>query len=153
MLRSLSLLFCTSLLLAHTGKVQAQIQDKTSFTFEVKKTTPRHYTITAHAKLEKGWHVYSMTPGGDGSLIPVAIDFDSANSAKLIGKIEEKGKLISKTMVGIDGIVNMYENNIDYIQKVEGNEGAVVSGSYTYQICGETICLPPTTKNFKVTLK
>jgi len=69
------------------------------------------------------------------------------------GKVKEKGKLTKGKIEGIDGIVNYYAGNVDYVQSVTGAAGTKVSGSYKYQVCTDEMCLAPKTKTFEVTLK
>jgi thiol:disulfide interchange protein DsbD len=49
---------------------------------------------------------------------------------------------------------NQYANQVDFVQvvKVKGNVKTSVSGSLTYQVCTNEMCLPPKTDNFVVQL-
>lgn len=129
--------------------VHAQItQDPTTWTFEAQKKSGNHYELIFHLKIKEGWHIYAMKPGGDGTLISPSFTFDKATGLKLIGSIKEKGKLISETMEGIDGIVNMYKVKVDYVQEAEITGNPKITGKYEYQVCDDHMCLPPKTKSF-----
>ena len=138
--------------LAFTGFAQ-MTKDNSVWTFEAKKRSGNQYEIIAHLKLEKGWHIYAMKPGGDGTLIAPSINFKPNPSMKLTGSVKEKGKLISQTVEGISGKVNMYSGTVDYIQTAIINGATTITGTYEYQICNDVMCLPPTTKQFKVSVK
>ncbi len=127
--------------------------DKSKWTFEAKKKAGKEYELIIHLKLEKGWHVYAMDPGGDGTLIPVDIKFEPASNVKLKGKIAEHGKLVKENVEAFGGIVNYYMNTVDYVQLAEVTGPATIKGTYTYQICTDKTCLPPTTKPFSITVK
>jgi len=143
----LLLLFCAS-------NIDAQIvKDNSKWTFEAKKISGHKYQIIAHLKLEKGWHVYAMKPGGDGTLIPVAIKLDNNTKVKAVGTFTEKGKLISETVPGMDGKVNMYKNSVDYIADAEINGPTTITGICSYQTCNDKMCLPPADKKFSLTVK
>ena len=136
--------------------VRAQmISDNSKWAFEAKKKSGEKdtYELIIHLKLPKDWHIYAMKPGGDGSLFPPEFKFTKNSQVTLVGTVKETGKLISEAMVGIDGIVNMYKEQVDYVQlaKITGN--TLIKGKYSYQICNDAMCLPPTTKPFSITIK
>ena len=129
------------------------IKDNSVWKFEAKKISGNNYDIIAHLSLEKGWHVYSLKPGGDGSLIPPSITVDENAKIKLSGALKEKGVLVSKNIEGTEGKVNMYSGKVDYSQRVAITGGTIVTGSYTYQVCNDNLCLPPTTKRYTIAIK
>jgi thiol:disulfide interchange protein DsbD len=91
-----------------------------------------------------------MTPGGDGTLIAPSFTFEKYPWVKLKGPVKEVGKLITKTLEGIDGKVNMYAGKVDYIQDVEFTGKATIKGTHEYQVCNDKMCLPPKDKNFSI---
>ncbi len=147
--RLILLVFVTSLL---SQGVHAQMTlDKSKWKVEAKKKSGNQYELILHLALPEGWHIYALKPGGDGTLTPPSFAFDPNKKVKLTGSILEKGKLISEKIDVIDGgPVNMYKNKVDYIQAatIEGN--TKVTGSYTYYICDDNMCLPPSTRNFSI---
>ena len=127
------------------------IKDASKWTFEAKKKSGNQYELIVHLQLPKQWHIYAFKPGGDGSLIPPEIKFSKNNKVTLIGNVKEKGKLISEKLDGIDGVVNMYKGNVDYIQSATITGNTIIKGTYSYQICNDSMCLPPTNpKPFRV---
>lgn len=132
---------------ATTLKAQ-MVADNSKWSFEAKKVNGNVYDIIFHLSLPKDWHIYAMNPGGDGSLYPPAFTFNKNKQVKLIGTVKEKGKLEKIKIDGIDGIINEYKNKVDYIQRAEINGNTTISGTYSYQICDESKCINPTTKDF-----
>ena len=128
-------------------------KENCKWTFEAKKKKAGQYDLVAHLQLDKGWHVYAMKPGGDGTLLGTGVKFDKNANVKLTGAVKEKGNLISKTITGIKGKVNMYEGKVDYVQQATMKGKNTVTGEYTYQICNDKMCLPPVTKKFTITVK
>jgi thiol:disulfide interchange protein len=124
--------------------------DNSKWTFEAKKKTGNQYELIAHLSLPEHWHIYSFKPGGDGSLYPPAITFTKNGKLTLDGKVKEKGKLISEKLEGIDGIVNMYKGKVDYIQSATISGNTKITGTYSYQICNDEMCLPPKTQPFSI---
>lgn len=148
-----ALLLLISICLVHVSSAQIT-QDPTTWSFEAKKKSGNQYNLIFHLKLKETWHIYSFNPGGDGMEVPPTFTFDKNSGVKLIGSIKEKGKLLKEKMVGIDGIVNLFKNKVDYIQTVEitGNAPATVTGTHLYQVCDDNMCLPPKTKPFSFTI-
>jgi thiol:disulfide interchange protein len=131
--------------------LRAQItKDESKWTFEAKKKSGNKYDLIVHLKLPDKWHIYAMKPGGDGSLYPPAIMFFKNGQVTRTGAVKEKGKLISETLEGIDGVVNMYKGKVDYVQSATITGNTKIEGKYSYQICNDAMCLPPTTKAFSI---
>ncbi len=145
------LIACMSLFF--TGARGQMTKDNSQWTFEAVKKGGNKYEIIAHLKLEKGWHVFSLKPGGDGSLISPSISFNKNPKVKLVGSLKEKGKLISEKVEGVQGTINMYDTKVDYTQAATVDGATVITGTYKYQICNDRMCLPPAEKTFTITVK
>jgi len=126
----------------------AQKFDPTSWEYEVKKLKGSEYQLIFHATLEPKWHIWSMSPGGDGSLVATFFKFYDNSKLNLKGKISERGTVITTVLEGITGKVMYYENKVDYIQKVLVEGPATITGEQVYQVCNDSLCLPPITKRF-----
>jgi thiol:disulfide interchange protein len=130
------------------GNAQDMVKDPTTWTYEAKKTGEHKYQLIFHLKLKQDWHIWSITPGGDGLLVPPSFNFSKAPGLKLIGGIREKGKLIKKEFPGTDGMTNSYETQVDFVQEAEVKDLAKIKGKHEYQVCDHQQCLRPTTKAF-----
>ncbi|RYD97024.1 MAG: thioredoxin family protein [Sphingobacteriales bacterium] len=86
-------------------------------------------------------------------LISPSFDFKKNPDLKLIGKVKESGKKISKDFDGEEGDEHMFENNVTYTQTVEVKQNTTISGKHIYQSCDETRCLSPVTKPFSFVIK
>ncbi|MBL7719209.1 MAG: thioredoxin family protein [Flavipsychrobacter sp.] len=126
------------------------VEDPTTWSFEAKKTGDNKYDVIVHLKLKEHWHIWSFDPKGDGLQVPPEIKLNKDPKVKPEGKVKEKGDLISKEIDGVDGIVNYFENKVDYVQKISVTGNVKITGSYRYQVCNESMCLPPKTKKFSV---
>ena len=146
------LLVFLSLFISYSMFAQ-MVQDNSKWTFEAKKKSGDQYDLIIHLKLPEKWHIYSFKPGGDGMELPPAITFDKNSQVTLNGNVTEKGKLISEKMDGIDGIVNMFKGNVDYLQHATIKGNTKITGTYNYQICNDEMCLPPKTKSFALQVK
>lgn len=136
------------------SKAQAQlVKDPTTWTYEVKKKAGNQYDLIFHLKLDQGWHIWSLKPGGDGYQLPPKFSITPANGLKLIGKVTEKGKPVTTIMEGIDGKVTYFSNQVDFIQTVQVNGVVKVTGKHEYQVCNDNTCLPPKKKSFEFVIR
>ena len=83
----------------------------------------------------------------------LSFTFDKSPKLTLNGKMAEKGKLISVVMIEGTPKVNMYSGTVDYVQQATITGAGTITGEYTYQICNDNMCLPPTTKKMTFTIK
>jgi len=106
------------------------------------------------AQLQSGWHAYSQNQPEDAVARPTEIRFKPNPLVGLQGKIREVGTM-EKWKDETTGIqANQYADQVDFIQviKVKANVRTSLSGSLTYQVCTNEMCLPPRTDNFVVNL-
>ncbi len=142
------------LLLVCAGGTYAQIiGDPTTWTYEVKQKGVDKYDLVFHLSLKPGWHIWSLHPGGDGLQIAPSFVFTDSATLHRNGKVKETGKPQVKVMEGIDGKVTLFADKVDYVQSVTVKGKAKISGTHLYQVCNETICLPPKTKDFVFDIK
>ncbi len=142
------------LVAALAGKGYAQmIGDPTTWTYEVKKKGAGKYDVIFHLVLRNEWHVWAMHPGGDGLQIQPTFTFVPNAAVKLTGKMKEVGKRKVVTMEGVDGKVALFDTKVDYVQEVDVTGKTIITGTHGYQVCSNTICLPPKTKDFSFNIE
>jgi thiol:disulfide interchange protein DsbD len=128
------------------------VADPTTWSYEVQKVSAQEYKLIFHVSLKEGWHIFSQTPG-DEFLIPPSFTFKKDSKIKLIGKVSEQGKLKTEKMEGIDNPINYYEGKAAFVQKIQTSGKGKVTGELEYQVCNNSMCLPPKTKNFEFQIK
>lgn len=146
--------FCLSLFLLplfQAARAQS-LQDPCHWTYTVQKTGTNEYQLKFSLKLDKGWHIWSMHVGGDGSQIVPLFSFNPNKAIQLVGQIQEKGALHTEQMEGIDGKVNFYSEQVTYTQTVKAKAGTTITGTHTFQVCNDMMCLPPKDQKFSFTL-
>lgn len=126
------------------------IKDPTHWSFELKKLDNNEYEVKIHCKLDEGWHLWSMDPGGDGMLVPPSFTFDKNKDIELIGSVKESGKRIDKEFPGTDGITHFYEKEVHYTQKIKVKNNTILKGNVNYQTCDHVQCLKPEDKAFSL---
>jgi hypothetical protein len=129
------------LVLTAGGWVLAQAQKNTLhpivWQYGAKKIAERTYEVHLTAQLEAGWHAYSQQQPKDAVAQPTKM-----------GALEKWKDAASGIMA------NQYANKVDFIQvvRLKANVRTNVSGSLTYQVCTDEMCLPPRTETFSISL-
>ena len=139
--------------IANTLFAQNMIADPSTWTFETKHVKDNHYQLIFHLKLKEGWHIWSLNPGGDGFQIVPSFKIKKNDAVIKLGSFKEKGNAITELMDGVDGKVTYFKSKVDYIAELEVNNNTTLSGTYTYQVCDDKMCLPPATKKCSFEIK
>ena len=129
------------------------MNDPTFWTYEAKKINTNEYQLIFNLKLDKGFHIWALKPGGDGFQIVPSFNFPTIKSIKYVGDIKELGKKITENLESVEGSVSFYSNEVQYIQLIKANPGTIVRGTHQYQVCNDRMCFPPTDKDFIFTLE
>ncbi|HWK06659.1 MAG TPA: protein-disulfide reductase DsbD domain-containing protein [Puia sp.] len=127
-------------------------QNPIQWQYSAKKVADKTYEIHLTANLESGWHAYSQTQPEEAVAQPTAIKFKTNPLVGIQGKVKEVGTM-EKWQDEATGIkANQYENQVDFVQvvKLKGDVKTNISGSLTYQVCTDRMCLPPKTDDFSI---
>ena len=151
----MKIIFAISCLLCFATPAPAQgMKDPSAWTFNVTPSKPggksgagvQAYTLRFQVALQPGWHIYALNPGGDGTLIPPSFAFADKNLHPAEMKEEHDAK--EQVMEGVDGKVRYHEGKVTFYTTINVRRGAIIKGTYTYQLCNDMVCLPPKTKPF-----
>jgi Disulphide bond corrector protein DsbC len=118
-------------------------------------TPGRTVPLTIQADIAKGWHIYSLTQRAGGP-IPLSIQLVDAADVIVRGVIKapQPERVFDKNF-GIE--TDLYSGNPRFTIPV-GVPGRSLSGfrkfhvAVRYQVCSETLCLPPRTEKLAVVL-
>ncbi len=142
-----------AILITSSVAYSQMIEDPCTWTYEVKKKGGHEYQLIVHLDIKKGWHIWSLNPGGDGYEIAPTFNFDKNPNVKLKGGVTEKGKKTVTKMAGIEGLVTYYTGKTDYVQEATVTGKTKITGIHSYQVCNDKMCLPPKDKNFVFEIK
>jgi thiol:disulfide interchange protein DsbD len=118
--------------------------------FTTQKVEGNKYRISALAAIEEGWTVYSQEVD-EGGPVATSFGFDKVSAAKLVGKVEEKGKKKS----GLDpvfevNVTKFLAPSATFSQIVEvEDESAMIVGYLEFMSCDKEQCLPPSERYFQ----
>lgn len=124
--------------------------DLVKWEFKAQKTGDSTFNLVITARIGKDYHVYSFTPGGDGSLVPPEFTFTKNPNVKLEGKLKEAGKLIHEDTKDVMGVINYYKDRVVYTQKAVATANTVLKGNVYFMACDDQGCLPPEDLKFQV---
>jgi thiol:disulfide interchange protein DsbD len=117
-------------------------------------------TAEVTAKIEDGWHLYSLTPVADGPR-PTRITLPDAQAFELAGKIEAPEPFAgTDPNFGVE--VEYYEESVTFklsLKRRAGSGGDKPPGDgkliveARYQTCTSQLCLPPKTVKLEAEVK
>ena len=142
------------LTLAFTSKEQKTPEHPVSFNYEVKKLRGNLFEVKITAKIEEPWHIYSQHTPTDGPSLPTNINFVKNPLVEIVGKPEEKGKMITKHEEVLDVNMKYFANQVEFVQKVKLKASVKTNlmGTIEYMACTNERCLMPTTEKFTLAL-
>lgn len=132
--------------------IHAQVLNPVKWSTETKDLGNDEYEVLLHAKLEKGWHMYSQKHPGDGVGVPATITFEANPNVEYKGKTTEIGKLLDKYSELFEQQEKYYENNVTFKQKLKlkSPKETTIKFSAETQVCDAEKCLPPDWNEFTV---
>lgn len=132
--------------------VKAQInpvaQAPVHWSFLVQKKSNGEYRFEAHAIMDKGFHIWALDAGGDGSLIPTSFVSESIGKGSWTGDWKEQTPAEVHKLSFIDGAVRWHQKEVTFYRDFKAPAGTRVKGGVEYQTCNEQMCYPPATELF-----
>ncbi len=130
----------------------SQILKPVKWEFGSKKINDKEAVIFMKAKIDKGWHIYSMNVE-DGGPIKTSFNFNKSADYSLVGKTNEpKPKSKWEEVFQMD--VAYHNTEVVFQQRVKLNKGqATVRGVVEFMACDAEQCLPPDEVPFVITIK
>jgi thiol:disulfide interchange protein len=134
--------------------VHAQVLNPVKWSTETKDLGNDEFEILLHAKMDKGWHMYSQKHPADGIGVPATITFEANPNVEYKGSVGEIGKLLDKYSELFGQQEKYYENKVTFKQKVKlkNPKETTVKFSAESQVCDAEKCLPPDWLDFSVKL-
>jgi thiol:disulfide interchange protein len=146
-------LLLLSVILLFSGILPAQqVKEVIQWVATTQKTSDSTIKATITASMKEHWHIYTATPGGDGTQIPTVVKFDKNASLKPLGKMKIDGKAIAEEIKELEMTIHYYKNKVSYSQEFLVLDNTTLNASVNFQICDEEKCLQPTTEKFALKL-
>ncbi|MBR1622109.1 MAG: thioredoxin family protein [Prevotella sp.] len=125
-------------------------QDPVHFTVQQKQVSPEEVDLIFTAKIDKGWHLYSTNiPDGGPTRATINLDKKVTQGVEPIGKLQAKGKTVTKYEDMFEMNLTYFENSGQFVQrfKITGKEYKL-KGYLEYGACNDEMCMPPTSVDF-----
>jgi thiol:disulfide interchange protein DsbD len=145
---TLTLMLTGILLYAQSGSAK-----QVKWEYTAKLISENTYEVHFTAKVNGKFHIYSQNAGAEGP-VPTKFTFNSNPLLALDGKTLEKGTMIKKYESAWPGNVNYYEQKVDFVQvvKLKAKAKTSLSGKVEFDVCDDSMCLPPSEVEFKVSI-
>ncbi len=147
--------FITCILLCVTfiHKLSAQ-ENPVKWDVSSKKVNDCEYDIIFKAKIEEGWHLYSIHKAkGEDTPNPTRIKFNVTSDYELVGALQESTPLKEFDKV-FETEVLFFKHEATFTQKIKllANSKITISGKYEFQTCTDEKCIFPPAKKFSLEL-
>jgi len=138
-----SIIFLFSLLLS----LSSFGQDKVEWSYRYDSESE---VIIFSAKIEEGWHLYSQHINEGLGPVATSFNFDeNKKQFKVIGKTNEPTP-ITEYDPNFEGDLSFFKDSVEFTQKIKVKKSGEVSGTITFMVCNESMCLPPVDIDFNL---
>ncbi|MBC7864110.1 MAG: hypothetical protein IAF38_14130, partial [Bacteroidia bacterium] len=141
--------FLLLILFVMTLGTQAQ-ELHTKWTQTIKKINANEYDLILTAKIDPGWHIYSMVKSiGDGAPNPTTITFKKSAEYEVVGATKES-KPIEENDKMYDMKTSYFVGKAVFTTRIKlKTPGAIsIKGTYEYQLCTDRACTFPPYEDF-----
>lgn len=98
-------------------------------------------TFDLHAKIDPGWHLYSIVPVKGEGPVPTKVSVDPPLT--IAGAVKES-KPITKLDPNFNLVVQFFQDSADFTVPIKGATGTPKI-KVNFQLCNDSTCIPPTT--------
>jgi hypothetical protein len=130
-------------------------QGPIQWSFSAEKIKLNQYRVHLVAKIQSGYHIFSMTQPEDAIVLPTKVSFSNNGDIDEIGAFKEEGEL-EKTKDEVLEIESwQYSNKVNFTGIVtlkSSKSKTILSGEVEFQVCSSDRCYPPTKVNFRLPL-
>lgn len=111
-------------------------------------------SVVMTAKIEGGWHVYSMDVDPNVGPAPLEVVFTKTNGVKLNGKPKANKKAIVNYDPNFEADLAWWENSVTITQAFTTTaDNYEIEGYIRYGACNDSQCTPPQKEQFKLSGK
>ncbi|MBD3748330.1 MAG: thioredoxin family protein [Sphingobacteriales bacterium] len=131
----------------------AQILNPVKWSYSSEAINEKEAFVVFTAKMEKGWHVYSLHID-EGGPIATSFTFNKSKDYVLEGEPTESPKPISAYDKNFAMQISWHEHEAVFKQKIKLHKPNIkVTGTLEFMVCNDKQCLPPEEIDFSVEVK
>jgi hypothetical protein len=139
-------IFCIVTVLFLSLSTHSQEIVEWSFSYNVNSKT-----VEMKAVIKDGWHLYSQHISNDVGPVPTTFSFQSSNHFQLVDAVEEP-KPIQKYDENFEAMLDFFEGQVVFKQKINVKNSTKLDGSVMYMVCNDVMCMPPVDKTFSINI-
>ena len=149
---SLFLVVFFSLLNVHF--TSGQILHPVTWEYSVNVSGNNEAELIFKAKIDKGWHVYSMQPGNP-DINPIVFTFLPSVDYELTDSLQEGKPLTQKEPLFDNAVLNFFEKEATFKQKIKikADHSFTVKGQLSFQTCDDSKCIYDPPLDFEITVE
>jgi len=136
------------------ARSQENIPNPITWSLKVVTATDGAARAELTAKIEDGWHLYSLTPITNGPR-PTRVTLPVEQAFELAGEIEAPDPFVeTDPNFGVE--VEYYEESVTFklpLKRRAGRDGDKLLVEARYQTCTKRLCLPPKTVKLEADVK
>jgi thiol:disulfide interchange protein DsbD len=83
--------------------------------------------------------------------VPTSFVFEPNDAVKFIGKVNEP-QPIQKYDENFEAMLDFFEGKVLFTQRLSVKQNTIITGTLTYMLCNDVMCLPPVDEKFKITI-
>ncbi len=126
-----------------------QAQDKVQWTIVYNKQTN---SVQLKASIQPDWHLYSQHLSTNEGPVPTTFVFDEKSGLLWSSDVKEPTSL-SAFDPNFEATLNYFEKEVVFERTIKGTYSGVISGTITYMVCNDEMCLPPVEVPFSIQIK
>ncbi len=131
---------------------KAQLLEPVKLSYAAKRVGKNEAVVYVRAKIDKGWHIYSLFQK-DGGPQKSVLSFAGGSGYSLVGNASEPTP-IKKFEEVFKMEVAYFEGSVTFSQRIRLKvNSAVVKGSLEFMCCNDHECLPPKEVEFSIPVK
>lgn len=138
--------FCFLIIALSSLGVKAQEKVTWTTTYNKEKNQ-----IELKASIGEGWHLYSQFINNDIGPVPTAFAFQENPTVTFVDKVAEPAP-IHEYDENFEANLDFFKSQVVFTQKLAKGSKGKVTGTITYMVCNDVMCLPPVDVPFEVTI-
>lgn len=128
-------------------------EDKVHWKFSIQQDG-ENATIIGEVTLEEGWHIYAANLPDGVFILPSTVDLEKSSNYKTIGGVIEPKPIFEHDELA-DEDLYYHSHKVVFKRKIKitSEKNFTLKGSFGFQTCDDTHCLPPFSTEFTVKVK
>ena len=148
-----------ALFLIYSGSAFAQfgvggtfkVPEHVKWSFTTEQVNDSEFVLVSHAKIDKGWHIYTEKLDPSAVQIPTAFTYyDSNKYFSPVDSTIEVGKVITQIDTSPKETETYFYDSVNYRQRIVAHnvKGFTIKGNVYFETCDTVNCMPPKQVDF-----